>query len=205
MQSGRFLLAVVLMIATVVIVNVIFPPVRPAVSLPGADSLFAPIDSTATPTPLPAIPGRPNPVTAPSVTTAPTGIPVPAGSAPVDTIVIQSPLYRFGISTRSAALVSAELLKYESFTRLDTAGGVHQPVQLAPHGAQGLVSHRLQIDGREVDLSSVVFQPDRRADLHLAETDQPRSVRFMGTEPASGRTIELTYTFHPNNYLIDVD
>lgn len=205
MQSGRFLLAVVLMIATVVIVNVIFPPVRPAVSVPGADSLSVLPDSLPAPSVAPTVPERPNPATPPSIVAAPSGGPVPAGSVPADTIVIHSPLYRYGISTRGAALVSAELLKYESFTRLDTAGGARPPVQLAPHGPKGLVGHRLQLDGREVDLSSLEFQPDRRSDLRLAQGENPQSLRFVGVEPASGRTVELTYTFYPDNYLIDVD
>src|SRR5688572_18380769 len=103
MQSGRFLLAVVLMIATVVIVNVIFPPVRPTASLPPGDSLAIPPDSAAPPNALPAVPS-PAPVTLPGQP-AVSPPPVSSDPAPVDTIVAESPLYRYGISTRGAALV----------------------------------------------------------------------------------------------------
>jgi YidC/Oxa1 family membrane protein insertase len=203
MQSGRFLLAVVLMIATVVIVNVIFPPVRPPVTLPGADSLGISADSGAVPAAPIQPPGvSPSPAVPPPAASL-TPASSPAAGARVDTIVVQSPLYRYGISTHGAALVSAELLPYQSFTRTDVEGN-RAPVQLAAHGPRGLISHRLQIDGRIINLATVSFRPDRSRDLVLRDNDQPAALRFLGTDSASGQTVELTYTFQPNNYVMDV-
>ncbi len=206
MQSGRFLLAVVLMIATVVIVNLAFPPVRRAPPIAGADSLSAGLDSSlaSVPRPVTPAPGVPAPVAArDSVASAPA---LETRSGSIDTIVAESPLYRYGISTRGAALVSAELLKYESFTRSDTSSGTERrpPVQLAPDGSRGLLSHRLQLESGPIDLSTLDFQPDRRTDIRLSESDPPQTLRLVATHPTSGQTIELSYTFQANDYVIDV-
>ena len=202
MQSGRFLLAVVLMIATVVIVNLIFPPVRPTVSLPSGDTLAITHDTPAPADPIPAVP-NPAPVALPGQPAA-TPVAVSSDPAPVDTIVAESQLYRYGISTRGAALVSAELLRFESFTRDSAQTGNAMPVQLAPAGPQPLVGHRLQVEGRDIDLSQLNFQPSRRSDIRVESGGQPQLLRFQATEPVSGQTVELTYTFHPDNYLVDV-
>ena len=42
MESRRFLLAITLMIATVVIVNILFPPPKPEPGVVGAGSIAAP-------------------------------------------------------------------------------------------------------------------------------------------------------------------
>src|SRR5688500_2289587 len=127
MESGRFILAIALMIAVVVLVNVVFLPPRAAARTPSP----APRDSATTP--------RRN---APSATT-PTSLgptppvqleaPIQAGPAVAvrtDTIFVETPLYRFGFSTRGAGLVSAELLNFKSFTR-------EGPVQLVPERGPG--------------------------------------------------------------------
>jgi YidC/Oxa1 family membrane protein insertase len=203
MQSGRFLLAVVLMIATVVIVNVIFPPTRSPVPPIGADSALV-LDSTTNRAPPASAPSQaPTPAAiAPSTADTSTRIGATA-TARVDTIVAyRDSMYRYGISTRGAALVSAEMLKYKSYTRGDTAGLL--PVQLAPESPRGLLSHRLEIDGRTINFGTIAFTPDRTRDIRLSETDQPATLRLAGVDQASGQSIEVTYTFQPNDYAMDV-
>src|SRR5688572_17389936 len=176
MESGRFLVAIVLMIATVVLVNVVFPPARPQARRPATDSAAAPApaataprESAATVAP-PAVeqPERP-------ITTAPS----PTGRA--DTIVVESPLYRFGISTRGAALVSAELLNFESQTR-------RGPVQLAPPNPRGLLSHRIRADDAVYDLTTLDFRADPPS-LVLRDGDPAGVVRLSHQDPAAGRSI----------------
>src|SRR5690606_9749205 len=130
MESGRFLLAVILMIAVVIVTNLIFPPVRPE---PGALSP----DSAAVGTPPAASPDAPALTTsddtgAGAATVDPALPATVAGAA--DTVWVDGPLWRYGISTAGGALVYAQLDEYESTI---TPG---DPVQLVPEN-QGLLSH----------------------------------------------------------------
>jgi YidC/Oxa1 family membrane protein insertase len=123
MQSGRFILAVILMIAVVVITNVLFPPV------PRTDKAAARDSVTQAQTP--------------ATTQAPAGAAVqPATDAPVqpqaqhlraDTVIIESGLYRYGVSTVGAGIVSAEMLPWKSYTRegpVQQAARCARPAQL---------------------------------------------------------------------------
>ena len=192
MESRRFLLAITMMIATVVIVNLIFPPPQRQPSAPGADTATQQVRQAP-----PARATDPAAIVPSPATATPTLGATPVAQMRADTIVLQSPLYRYGISTRGAALVSAELLDYESRTR-------EGPVQLAPLSPQGLLRHNVRVDGQLVDLSNVMFTPDTRRDVTVGELDRERSVRFRGFIPGSSLPIELTYTVQPDNYVIDV-
>src|SRR5690625_3048202 len=109
MESLRFVLAIVLMIAVVVVTNIIFPPASPEPQVAPEEAVTEPLAESPTLEP-PAI-------AEPPVATA---APVETGEAPSivpeDTVFVQSPLFRYGISTHGAALVMAELPRYESFT-----------------------------------------------------------------------------------------
>ena len=190
MQSRNFLVAIVLMIVVVVAVNVLFPPIRRPAATP-ADTARA---DTARAVPPPA--AQPQTASPPAALPAPSTAPAALGAA-VDTIVVQSDLYRYGISTQGAALVSAELLKYESQTRPG-------PVQLAPAAPRGLVSYRLRTDGQTMDLAGITFTTDRNKDLVLTPGGPRGTVKFTGTDAKSGRNVELTYTFRPDDYIIEV-
>src|SRR5688572_13499354 len=186
MQSRNFILAIVLMIATVVIVNALFPPVRrPVTTSPDTTRAVSPAQPQA---PQPSSP--PTAIPAPAPTTATVDV-------VVDTIVVQSELFRYGISTQGAALVSAELLKYESQTRPG-------PVQLAPTTQRGLVSYRFRADGQTLDLASITFTADRTSDLIFTPGVSTGSVKLTGTDATTGRTVEVTYAFRPDDYVIDV-
>src|SRR5512146_2535288 len=99
MDSARFALAIVLMIAVIVITNLLFPP---------AARQRAVKRDTAHVT-APAAPGGPPATTSPASTTSTPAAPAtaaPAASAPALTAapvtVVESPLYRFAVSNAGA-------------------------------------------------------------------------------------------------------
>jgi YidC/Oxa1 family membrane protein insertase len=186
-QSVRFILAVLLMVAVVVITNILFPPVprAPAVAADSTSAVTASAPQTAQPQP-----ATPTPATAQPGQSA-----LPVAAATADTVVVESPLYRFAFSTQGAALVSAEMLNYKSFTR-------DGPVQLAGRTAGGLLSHNIRFGDQIVDLRTLSFTPSER-DIKLGEGTGPRSLRFTHNSPQYG-TIEITYDFVPDNYLMNV-
>lgn len=183
-QSVRFVLAVAMMIAVVVITNIVFPPV-PRNSDVAADSTTA--GANATPQPAPAA------VPAPATAIAPA--PATTAAAPAQTVVAESPLYRFGFSTRGAALVSAEMLQFQSFTR-------DGPVQLAGRTPGGLLSHDVRINGQSVDLSQLEFTPSATS-LRLTEGSGPQVLRFTHNSAQYGN-LTVDYQLVPDNYLINV-
>jgi YidC/Oxa1 family membrane protein insertase len=189
MESGRFILAVILMIAVVVITNLLFPPVGRRKTAVTADSVAqAPI---AAPAATVQQPTQPQPQAQAATQPA-----ADASAARAATVVVESPLYRYGISTRGAMIVSAEMLSWKSFTR-------DGPVQLAPNSPRGLVSYRVQIGSQQVDLATLQFMPTARR-LTLQNGDGPRVLRLTHSSPAVG-TIEVNYEFTPDNYLTHVN
>jgi YidC/Oxa1 family membrane protein insertase len=199
MESGRFLLAVVLMIATVVLVNLAFPPARRPLE-PARDT------ATARQTGIDTTPVRPT-QPAPADLSEPPRQPVRPSTQPgaaADTVIVESPVYRFAFSTLGASLVSAELLGYESFTRAPTEIGQRPPVQLVPNTGMGLLRHRVRVDGRDIDFTNVPFRPDRTGRIKLEPTSGPTTLGFSATDPESGQNLQMTFTFTPGDYLIQV-
>ncbi|MBV9773158.1 MAG: membrane protein insertase YidC [Gemmatimonadetes bacterium] len=145
--------------------------------------------------PKPAGEGAP-PAAAVASSPAATGAPLAAGvaQAPAREVTVTSPLYRYTFSTRGAALARAEMLHYASaFDR-------GQPVQLVPAGVTDFLAYRL-VTGRDtVDLRGLPFQPSAPA---LQVGGAPAELRFTYGAPG-GLGVEVTYTFHPDNYLVDV-
>ncbi|MGQ0563201.1 MAG: membrane protein insertase YidC [Gemmatimonadota bacterium] len=178
MQSGRFILAVVLMIAVVVITNVLFPPVPRT----------RPTEARDTVTQAPPAAAQPDV----GVVAPPTQVAPPSRG---DTVVVESGLYRYGISTLGAGIVSAEMLHWESYTR-------EGPVQLAPRYPGGLLSYRVQIGEQQVDLAKLSFTPSTRY-LRLEEGGQARTLRLTHSSSSYG-VIEMRYEFEPDSYVADV-
>src|SRR5882672_3125520 len=117
-------------------------------------------------------------VTAPPAAAVPTARPPDRPSAErADTVWVTSPLYRLGFSTRGGSLVSAQLLKYQSFAPGDSA----QRVQLVPAGQPFLV-HRL---------------------VPALDVRGPATLRFEA-EQRSGARVTLEYRFVPDEYHFDV-
>ena len=194
MESGRFLLAIVLMIAVVIVTNLIFQPTRPEPGTNVMPDTVAPVD----PEPASPLTTSPTPVTDP-VTDPGTAAATEPGGNGADTVRVASGLYRFGISTRGGSLVSARLLEYESFA----PGRENQPVELVPLPGAGLVRMRLRVGDRDVELSRFAFQPDQR-EVELGETGAA-TLRLAFQDSALGFGIDIDITFHADTYLYDVD
>jgi YidC/Oxa1 family membrane protein insertase len=191
MEGFRFVLAIVLSIAVVVIINILFPsPPReaPAVAepavdtlLPGPDTLFAP--------PVLAEPAEP---AAPVEPVEPDTL-VP-GLARSDTVWVETEVARYGIATLGGAVVSVELLAFESFTR-------DGPVQLVPEGG-ALLQYGLRVGDRVVDLNGVPFTPTTPAGDTL-RLSAPTAVDLVGL--VNGMEIRLRYGFFHDDYALQLE
>jgi YidC/Oxa1 family membrane protein insertase len=175
-MEKRLALCFILVAALLIVWQQFFPPARPPAATPRADS--AAVASAA------AAPG--------TATTAATTQP----AAPGREVTVRSPLYEYRFSTRGAALTWAELLKYPSYVHR----GEH--VELVPRGAADVLSGTVVAAGRTVDLRTLDFTPSAdRVDLRAG--DQPKTLTFTGAQ--NGVPVaEITYTFRPGDYLVDV-
>lgn len=174
-MEKRVVLAVLLMTAVIFLSNLLFPPPEPVVEEPQAAAPTAPAATAA------AAPAFRAPVEA---------------AAPVDTLVVGSPLYRYVISTRGAALLRAELPRYPSYTQPE------RPVQLVPAGVDDFLAHRLVVGSDTVDLRTVPFRAEGGS-ATLGEGSAPHELRLSYGEPG-GLGIELRYVFYPDDYRVDV-
>ena len=178
----RFVVAIVLVVGVLVLTNVLFPPVRPQPTTAAQDTAAA-----VTP--------APRSEAAISSGAQPSG---PLDSTLVRTeerereIVVESPLYRHVFSTRGARLVSAEMLQFRSFTRPG-------PVQLVPDSTNGSFGIRVQVGADTIDLRDAPFTPSQE---RLDVAGVPAALTFRHDEP--GLSVEVTYRFRPDDYLIDV-
>jgi YidC/Oxa1 family membrane protein insertase len=196
MNTGRFLLAIILTIAVIIITNLLFPPVPPPPVEP-ADTL-APAQPTAPPAARP-VPDPPTPVPGTALP-QPTAAeqPEPAAVAAADTVLVAGPIYRYGFSTRGAGLVLAEILAHASYTR-------DGPVDLVPPGTHPLVSYRVQLAGGEIiDLRDALFEVEPAAGLHFAADVAPATLTFRHADEAGRFGVELVYAFDGGSFLVDV-
>jgi hypothetical protein len=191
MQTLRFLLAVVLMIAVMVITNLLLPAPRRTPPPPPSPADSAAVDSQAAPAqPAPALPQRADSLRAPVDT---------ARSAAVlgDTIAVTSPLYRYAFSTVGGSLVSARMLRYPSLA----AERKGQPAELVPTGSHALLDYHLRIGERDVDISG------RRSHRSPPAVSRPRN--RTAPPPAAGapgpdsRSVR-EYTFTPGTTSMSV-
>lgn len=186
MDTGRFVLAIVLMIGVIIVTNLLFPPVPLERTGVPADSV-AIGDSTA-PGQRSAAPGVPQTSPAPAV-----GAPAPAeamaaGTFAPETIWVEGPLYRYGISTAGGSIVSASLREFESFTS-------EGAVELSP--GTPLVAYAIQVGSNELDLASLPFIVDTAA-------SDSATLFLRHDDPAGRFALALRYAFDPNDYLVDV-
>jgi YidC/Oxa1 family membrane protein insertase len=198
MDSGRFLLAVILMIAVMVVTNLLLPPPAPAPTGLAIDTVAAP-PAAVPPVPVPAGAADPDPVTpepAPGIA-APDEPVGEAGDAPADTLIARSSLYEYAVSSHGAALIGARLQRFAS-QAAETEG---EPVQLAPAGMPGLFEYRLRLGTQELALGSLNFTPSQHSALDLEAGTGPQTLelRYDG-----GPDIVVAYTFLPERYVIDV-
>jgi len=154
--------------------NLFFPPRRP---------------EPPAPQPVPA-------ATQPGASAPGLGAATPAAAFTPRRVEVRSPLYHFTFSTRGGALAGAQLLRFDSYVNRG------QPVQLVPGGVTDLLAHRVAVGADTVDLRSLEFRPSvPRVDL--TEGGTPQRLTLTAQSPA-GLRAEITYTFRPDDYLVDV-
>ncbi|HEX6133951.1 MAG TPA: membrane protein insertase YidC [Longimicrobiales bacterium] len=207
MDSRRFLLAVVLMIAVMVLTNIFFPPPQPAPETAPADS--AAVTDTAATAPAAPPPGaapadttrvqaaadtvvRPAADTIPALTAAP-------DDAPGDTLSVRSELYEYRIATRGAAIVGARLFDFPVLQE----GREGETVQLASAQVPGLFSYRVRVGTLDLPFDALGFTAEPAQDVALDEADSLATVRLTH-RAASGVGIDVVYDFDPDEYAIDV-
>ncbi len=204
----RFLVAVVLMIAVLVITNFAFPPIPPeeVTVPPSGDSVLVvePGDSATMETPegraptsgleVPVEPET-DPLLGIGLGEAMVETPAPEGGGS-DDVVVEGPLFAFSFSTRGARLRSARLLDFPSFT---FPGSVEL---IRPEGGEALGT-RLLLGQDTVDLRQVAFQAEPAAGLRLITGGGPETLRFIYQHPTHPLRLELAYTFHPDLYVVE--
>ncbi len=122
---------------------------------------------------------------------------VAAPSAPAtaaeDTVRVTSPVYTYGVSTRGARLVQAELRRYPSMA----PGEEQKLAQILPEGSD-LLSLTV-VRGRDtIDFSDATFTASAQSLTVGGETP----LRLSAEE--DGVRLELTYTFLPDDYRVRV-
>ena len=115
-------------------------------------------------------------------------------TGPEDTVVVRSGLYRYAISTRGGRIISSRFLRY--VTLVDSEH--RDTLELMPAG-DGLLGGTLVVDKDTINISQVAFTASTDS---LSVMSAPGSVTLRGQTGAY--SIDLTYTFSPTDYRIDV-
>jgi YidC/Oxa1 family membrane protein insertase len=197
MDSGRFLLAVVLMIAVMVITNILLPPPRPSVDPAAPDTVQqGPVTVPAAdppaiqaPTPGVADPGDTVPGAVPSLGVAPETV------LAADTVVVRSPLVEYRVSTLGASLVGAQLREH---IVLDPPRH-GQLVELSWDSLPGLFSYRVRVGTREIPLHQLPFTATTSA-LDLPEGTPPTVLELR--HESAELNVAVAYTFDPRRYVV---
>jgi YidC/Oxa1 family membrane protein insertase len=182
-MDRRVLLAVVLMMAVAIVPSMLLK--KPPVTRP-ADGRSAGQADTARRTP------SVRPVPAGPVETDSSSA-RPADRLSEDTILVSSPLYRFGFSTRGARMIEATLFRYQSM-RPEEKG---RPAQIIPPGSELMTLGLLS--GRDtVWLRDWRFEPSGTT----LEVQGPTPLRLSTRQ--GGVAVSLVYTFRPDDYMVDI-
>ncbi|MFC1661934.1 membrane protein insertase YidC [Gemmatimonadota bacterium] len=202
----RLLLAIGMMIGVLVITNLLFPPVPPPevqlppeadttrveetqVEAPVQDTPFAPAIPEIGVGETPAIPSQ-------EVAEEPAGL-VEEDVLGERQVVVEGPLYRFTFSNVGGRLLSARLLEFPSATR-------EGAVELLHPEAGGALGSRLLIGQDTLDLASLLFEVEPEGGVRLEEGGPSETLRFVYRHPTHPFTYEVRYTFHPDQYIVDV-
>ena len=161
----------------------------PAGNAPGA----ATPDSARAAAPAPQMAATPPPAR-PAATDSGAAVATPtAGTTPADTVWVTSPLYRYGIDTRGGRLVVASLTRYRSTAAADSG----RPAQILPEASE-LLGLTLIEGADTLPVSRWVLTP-------TAESLTVNGRRQLGLSASvGGSAVDLTYTFSPDDYRIDV-
>lgn len=174
-------IAIALMLVVALLPTILWPPEPPPPPEARPDSA---------PVPDPLTPGEPVP-TAPSGVAKPDPAAVPGTS---DTVVVESPLYRFTFSTRGAQLRAAGLKEYRAFAPGDTG-----MAQLVPPESRFL-EYALVYGRDTVPIGDWTFTPsDTQISVGASGAD------LVWTAARGPAQIRLTYRFEPDRYVFDVE
>ena len=195
----RFLLAVVLMIAVLVVTNLVFPSIPPE-ELPG----YQAPDSSATVQPedteglqLP-VPDTQDPLAqrAPEAEIW-SGGGLATAEASEPRIVVRGPLYEYTFSSLGGRLSSARMLNFPSFT-------FEGAVELIRPEGPGALGVRVLVGRDTLDLRGVTFEAEPAEGLTLIEGGGPQELRLSYQHPTHPFRYEVTYTFQPDLYVVQV-
>jgi YidC/Oxa1 family membrane protein insertase len=185
-MDRRFLAAIGLMMLVVLAPTFLFK--RPPRPVPAADgtppSVGAPDTGAATAAREPGI-------RSPAPTALPPQVSVAAPAE--DTVMVRSGLYEYALSTRGARIIGARLLRYKSqaATNFGTEADLVRP-------GDGLFGLTLVAGGDTVSLAEWQFTPSASDVRVSGETP------LTFTASAEGYTVEVTYTFSPDDYRFTV-
>jgi YidC/Oxa1 family membrane protein insertase len=182
-MDRRAVWAIILMMAIALAPALFLKQGRPAAGRAKGDSATTVAPIAPVPAPAAQAPG-PAPA-APSVDRAKT--------ATEDTVLVTSPLYTFGVSTRGARLVLATLNHYPSM-----AGATRGPAAELIRPGTGLLGATLVRGSDTLKLTDVAFTPSAPK-LEVAGPTQLRLTAARGDV-----SLELTYQFSPDDYRIGV-
>lgn len=190
-MDRRFLLAMMLFIAIIVVPSMIFK--RPPSTAVGVDSI-APVTpappsiSAERPEPDDAVAPPPDDSVTPSVQDT-----MPAAE---DIVTAQSPLYTFGVSTRGARLVSALLTSFRSMSPGDDPG----PLELLRPESDFLGLRLLRGQDTLYFDRWMFTTPSVGTTLDVSTAATPVSFAAEG----QGVAVNLQYVFQPEDYQIEI-
>lgn len=191
-MDRRVVLAIVLMMVIAIAPAIFFKPPAPrgaAGPRPGPTPSAGPAaPPSAAPAPAPAPGAAPGPAAQPA---APPAAPDTARLAPAETVLVSSPLYTYGFSTRGARWVRATLHRYRSMAP-DQRG---RPAELVPRG-HGFLSLALIRERDTVAMGDWPFTPSARS------LTAPAELKLSAARGAVA--VDLDYRFTAGDYRVDV-
>lgn len=196
----RFILAIVLMIGVLTVTNILFPPVEeePPEEEPAPEVVEEPEEppeEEPDPEAPPVDPPEPDPD--PEVEEVAEEPEVPA-DVEDRRVAVEGPLYRFEFSSVGGALRSVQLLEHESLARPG-------PVELVPEGVGTVLTTRVPLQQDTLDFSRREFEAVPAQDIRLEAGDEPATLTLRHEDPAGGPGLEVSYTFHPDSYVVEVE
>ncbi len=129
----------------------------------------------------------------PGQAAADSAIVTPPGAASSDTVRVTSPLYTFGISGVGARMVEATLHRYRSMAPAERG----KTAQILPPESD-LLGLTLVLGRDTIPLRDWVFAPSAES----LTVSAPTPLRLTAVQGGVG--VELTYTFRPDDYRVEV-
>jgi YidC/Oxa1 family membrane protein insertase len=186
-MDRRVVKAVLLMMAVLIVPSLLFKRPPPPIRTVRPDSVAAASGTV----------GRPDSLTGgvPAVRRS-AGPPVRRSDSVVvreDTVVVTSPLYRYEFSTVGGRMIGATLLRYPSMRPVER----RQPAEILQSGSD-LLGLGVLVGRDTVWLRDWDFTPSAAS----LDASASRTLTFTGLR--GGLSVVLTYSFQPDNYLVDV-